>query len=88
MTCSISTADQFIRQDLYMLVESLHKIGVCHCDISLQNVVKGRNGVYKLIDFSLSSVHECPELYSVSTHEWSLSSYHANWNPGSEAIYS
>ena len=59
--------DRISRQDLYRSVKLLHRIGVRHCDIRPENVVKGRDGAYKLIDFSLSSMHECPELDPVST---------------------
>lgn len=66
-------ADSNARQDLYNSVEMLHGIGVFHGDIMPQNVVKGQDGVYKLIDFSLSAMHKCPERHSVSTYERSLS---------------
>ena len=48
-----------------MALQTLHQIGIVHGDLEPRNVMKTQDGVYKLIDFSDSAVHKCPETQTV-----------------------
>lgn len=63
-------------EDIYNLIESLHDIGICHRDISFENIMK-KDGNYVLIDFGLSLVFNgsVPKEYRVWDHAYFSNMY-------------
>ncbi len=50
-------------------VNYMHQLGLAHWDIKLENILKGKDGVFKLCDFG--SATECP-LPCASPDEWAV----------------
>ncbi|OCB89155.1 kinase-like protein [Sanghuangporus baumii] len=52
---------------------SLHDIGISHADLEPRNILRSADGSFKIIDFSLSALHECKAIRKVS---WFLENGH------------
>lgn len=51
----------FLRQEVFELFVDLHKLRLCHGDVRPSNVLHGKTGGFRLIDFSEAYIHECPD---------------------------
>ena len=55
-----------LRIEIFKMLLSLHDIGISHADIDTRNILQSPNGSFKIIDFSLSALHDCEGIRDVS----------------------
>jgi len=56
------------RHNLYKALQSVHTVGIQHCDLEPRNVLRDEEGTVRLVDFAIAESHsclgeQCPELF-------------------------
>ena len=49
------------RDQIFKLVQNLHSIGIVHQDLEPRNIIRTRQGGFRLIDFTESRKHICED---------------------------